>query len=76
MSQDDIVKLLLKKKKPLTSKEIAELLEIRQQAVLASIRKLLKYKEIQQKKPTEEEFNSKGYPKSYRHKRFWLYYID
>jgi predicted transcriptional regulator len=76
MSQDKIVKLLLKKKEPLTSKEIAVLLDIRQQSVLASIRKLLKYEEIKQKKPTKKDFEAKGYPESYRHTRFWMYYIS
>jgi transcription initiation factor IIE alpha subunit len=73
MTQGDIVKLLLKKKEPLTSKEISQLLDIRQESIIKSLNKLLKYDEIKCRKITKEELEDKGYIRFFsRFKVFWI----
>lgn len=77
MSQDEIVKLLKKKKKDVfTSKEIAELLDIRQETILKSLKKLLKYEEINSRKITKEELEKKGYSSKQFSSRFWVYWFE
>jgi phage regulator Rha-like protein len=77
MSQSDIVNLLVKKKKKVfTSKEISEILEVRQENILRSIKRLLECHEISSRKITKEELTAKGYDKKHRPTRFWFYWID
>ena len=77
MSQSDIVNLLVKKKKKVfTSKEISEILEVRQENILRSIKRLLECHEISSRKITKEELTAKGYDKKQRPTRFWVYWID
>jgi transcription initiation factor IIE alpha subunit len=76
MSQDSIVKLLMKKKEPLTSKEISELLEIRQETIIKALNKLLKYHEVNCRKITVEEREERGYTKCKGFSRFKVFWID
>lgn len=77
MSQSDIIKLLEKKKnKVFTSKEIAMLIEVRQENVLRSIKKLLEYEEIKSRKITPEELIDKGYDSKQMPTRFWVYWAE
>lgn len=77
MSQSDILKLLEKKKKKVfTSKEISEILKVRQENILRSIAKLLEYDEIKSRKITSEELKDKGYDSKQLPTRFWVYWVD
>jgi phage regulator Rha-like protein len=77
MSQSDIIELLEKKKKKVfTSKEISELLEVRQENILRSIKKLLEYEEIKSRKITKEEIKDKGYESKQLPTRFWVYWVE
>lgn len=75
MSQDDIIKLLEKKKTPLTSRELAEYLEIRQETIIKTLKKLLKHNEVQSRKPTPQEIIDKGWS-HHINSRFRLFFID
>lgn len=59
MSQDDIIKILEKKKEPLTSRELSEYLNITQKTIIRTLKKLLKYKEIESRKMTPEDIKNK-----------------
>jgi predicted Zn-ribbon and HTH transcriptional regulator len=61
MSQEDIIDMLKKKKEPLTSKELAEYLNIRQENIITNLKKLLKYKEVKQRHPTKAELVKRGH---------------
>ena len=61
MSQDDVLRMLEEKKEPLSSKELSIYLNIRQETIIKTLRKLLKQKAIKSKHPTEKEMRSKGY---------------
>lgn len=76
MSQDSIVKLLLKKKEPLTSKEISELLEIRQETIIKALNQLIKYKEVSCRKIKEEEKIKRGYSNNKGLSRFKVFWIE
>jgi transcription initiation factor IIE alpha subunit len=77
MSQSDILKLLEKKKKKVfTSKEISEILKVRQENILRSIAKLLEYDEIKSRKITSEELKDKGYDSKQLPTRFWVYWVE
>lgn len=77
MSQSDILSLLEKKKKKVfTSKEISEILKVRQENILRSIAKLLEYDEIKSRKITSEELKDKGYDSKQLPTRFWVYWVD
>jgi transcription initiation factor IIE alpha subunit len=77
MSQSDILNLLEKKKKKVfTSKEISEILKVRQENILRSIAKLLEYDEIKSRKITSEELKDKGYDSKQLPTRFWVYWVE
>lgn len=76
MSQHDIVQLLLKKKEPLTSKEIAQLLSIRQESIIRSLKKLLRYNEVQARKMTVEEKKERNVDIKNKCSRFRVFWIE
>lgn len=77
MSQDKILKILKEKKEPLTSKELAEYINIRQQNILSNLRRLIKAKEIKFRKPTKKELYNKGYKdKKNINNRMRVFYLN
>lgn len=76
MGQDDIIKILQKKKEPLTSNELAEYLNIRQETIIRALNKLLKHKEVKCRKPTEKEMRAKGYDGHNMNSRWRVFFID
>jgi len=76
MSQDDILKTLERKKEPLTSKELSEYLEIRQETIIKALKKLLKHKEVKARKPTEKEMRDKGYKGHNMNSRWRVFFIN
>ena len=75
MSQDEIIKVLQKKKEPLTSKELADYLQIRQETIIKSLTKLIEHKEVKARKPTKEEIDKKGWNKCNMNSRWRVFLI-
>lgn len=75
MSQDDILKALEKKEEPLTSRELSEYCNIRQETIIKALKNLLKHKEILCRKITKKEIKNKGYIKGNLNSRFRVFFV-
>ena len=60
MTQQEVLKMLKKKKRWMTAQEIAEILKQNSGSVSATLRKLLKYNEIKFK-PSRKDYGGKPY---------------
>ena len=74
MSQDEIIKTLKEKKEPLTSKELAEYIGIRQETIIKALKKLIKSRDIKCRRLTKEDKEDKGHMPNMNNRMrvFWV----